>query len=99
VGNTAAQTVTVTSPSDLAKNTVITVSLVNNVRNPQTGAISNPFIIKTLYSTGEIDQNTAITVTPDTYNSILSEVSTRDIATVGDPVVLTIEFTTTNPIP
>lgn len=90
---------TVTSPSDLAKNTAITVNLVNNVRNPQTGAVSSAFTIKTLYSTGEIDQSTSVTVTPNTYNNIINYSSIRDVETVNSQVILTMAFQTTNPIP
>lgn len=54
---TSTSYITVTSPSTLPVNSAITVSLPNNVRNPQTGATSSSFTIESFYlGTNSIDK-------------------------------------------
>ena len=90
---------TVTSPSDVAKGSTITVTMPNNVMNPQTGAPSAIFSIYTFSNTASIDNSTSLTVTCDTPNLIVNPTSVRVLTSVNDITTFTVSFQTTNPIP
>jgi hypothetical protein len=75
----ASQLITVTSLQELPKGTTITVTLPGNVRNPQTGAQSQPFIINTYFmDIFQVDTSSALRVRADTFNDILNANSNRD---------------------
>lgn len=81
-----------TSSSDLPKATTITITLVNNVKNPPTGATSSTFSFNTYYGTAQIDTSTSLTIKPDTFNAILNPLSSRDVVTVNTAFKLTLSF-------
>ena len=73
--------------------------MANNVKNPPTGAQSHSFLVNTYFGIDSIDTSSSATIQPDTFNSVLSPSSLRDVFTVNLDIKLTISFQTTNPIP
>ena len=76
------------------------MTLPDNVRNPQTGAQSQPFIINTFFmDTFQVDTSSTLRVRADTFNDILNANSNRDAERVNLNIKLTLTFDTTNPLP
>jgi hypothetical protein len=92
LASTSTQSVTVTSSAELPRNTAITIQLVNNVKNPSTGATSSSFTFNTYFGSARIDTSTSLTVKADTFNDILNAASARDVVTVNTAFKLTISF-------